>query len=136
VSAPLLDTHAWLWWVGHDSRLGRLALEGLDALPAGDRPCLSDISLWEVAMLAEQQRITLIPSIAGWLEAAAHPKSVRIVPITAAIAAETATLPASFHRDPADRVIVATSRVLQIPLCTRDRLILRSKLVTRWIPGH
>ena len=52
-------------------------------------------------MLAEDRRITLSPSIGGWFEAAAHSRSVRIVPISAAIAAETAVLPAWFHRDPA-----------------------------------
>jgi PIN domain nuclease of toxin-antitoxin system len=44
-------------------------------------------------------------------------------------------LPAGFHRDPADRVIVATSRVLKLPLLTRDRLITASRLVTRWRPA-
>jgi PIN domain nuclease of toxin-antitoxin system len=61
---------------------------------------------------------------------------VRVVPITPAVAAEIALLPASFHRDPADRVIVATSRVLKMPLLTQDRLILRSRLVSRWVPGR
>jgi len=61
---------------------------------------------------------------------------VRVVPITPAVAAEIALLPASFHRDPADRVVVATSRVLKMPLLTQDRLILRSRLVSRWVPGR
>ena len=135
MSAPLLDTHAWLWWIGRDPRLRRAALVGLDGLPADERPYLSDISLWEAAMLAEQGRITLSPSIGEWLEAAAHPRSVRVVPITSAIAAETAALPASFHRDPADRVIVATSRALGLPLLTYDRQILRSGLTERWQPA-
>lgn len=135
MSAPLLDTHAWLWWLGCDPRLGRLALEQLDALPADERPYLSEISLWEVAMLAEQRRITLSPSIGGWLETAAHPRSVRVVPITPAIAAETAALPEWFHRDPADRVIVATGRTLAVPLLSHDRRIVRSRLVERWRPS-
>jgi PIN domain nuclease of toxin-antitoxin system len=70
--------------------------------------------------------------LADWLSAAAHPRSVRIVPISPEIAAQTAILPATFHRDLADRLIVARCRVLGLPLLTRDARILRSRLVTRW----
>lgn len=134
MTAPLLDTHAWLWWIGHDPRLRRSEVERLDGLPVGERPYLSDISLWEAAMLAEQRRITLSPSVGEWLEAAAHPRTVQVLPVTPAIAAETAALPVSFHRDPADRIIVATSRALELPLLTYDRRILRSRLTERWKP--
>ena len=49
-------------------------------------------------------------------------------------AAETAALPGSFRRDPADRLIVATSRVHRVPVVTHDRAILESRLVQRWVP--
>lgn len=101
-------------------------------MPVDARPYLSDISLWEVAMLVAVGRLSFTLPLQQWLEAAAHPRSVRVVPITPAIAAGVAGLPASFHRDPADRVIVATCRALQAPLLTNDRLITRSRLVTRW----
>ena len=60
------------------------------------------------------------------------PRSVRILPITPAIAAAVANLPESFHRDPADRVIVATARVTGVPLLTRDSRITGARLVKRW----
>lgn len=132
IPPPVLDTHAWIWWVERDPRLGRSAVERLDAMPVDARPYLSDISLWEVAMLVAVGRLSFTLPLQQWLEAAAHPRSVRVVPITPAIAAGVAGLPASFHRDPADRVIVATCRALQAPLLTNDRLITRSRLVTRW----
>jgi len=132
MSAPLLDTHAWIWWVDRDARLGRAVTDVLDRLPRDERPYLSDISLWEVAMLVERGRLHLEVPLVDWLEAAAHPRSVRLLSITPAIAAETARLPPSFHRDPADRVIVATCRVVKLPLLTRDRLIMKSRLVARW----
>jgi PIN domain nuclease of toxin-antitoxin system len=70
----------------------------------------------------------------GRVEAAAHPRTVRLVPISVPVAAGIAALPPSFHRDPADRVIVATCRVLGAALVTKDRLIVRSRLVSRWDP--
>lgn len=132
IDAPVLDTHAWIWWVDHDRRLGQDVLDALDTLPDDGRPYVCDISLWEVAMLVERGRLSFKVSLAEWLGAASHPRSVRVVPIRPAIAAEVSTLPSTFQRDPADRLIVATCRVLHAPLLTRDRLLTRSRLVRRW----
>lgn len=136
MTAPLLDTHAWIWWVDQDPRLGASTIELLDRLPRDQRPYLCDISLWEVAMLVERGRLELDLPLREWLEAAAHPRSVRIVSITPRIADAVASLPDSFHRDPADRLIVATSRALRIPVLSHDRLITRSRLVTKWQQGR
>ncbi len=129
---PLLDTHAWIWWVEQDARLGAKAIAALDGLPPDRRPFLSDISLWEVATLVDLGRLELDVSLDDWFEAAAHPRSVQIVPITARIASEVARLPETFHRDPADRIIVATSRVQRIRLLTHDERIRHSRLASLW----
>lgn len=133
--APLLDTHAWLWWIHRDTRLSEDVLNALDGLPANDRPQISDISIWEVAMLTARGRLELTMPLGQWLEIASHPRSVRVIPISAAIAAETAAQALSRLRDPADRIIVATSRILGAPLLTRDRTIQRSRLAAPWAPG-
>ena len=132
---PVLDTHAWIWWVDQDRRLGASTIAALDALPDDDRPVLCDISLWEVATLVERGRLSLDIPLAEWLDAAAHPRTVRTVSITPAIAAEVATLPESFHRDPADRLIVATCRALGAPIVSHDKRITASRLVKRWRPA-
>jgi PIN domain nuclease of toxin-antitoxin system len=134
MTPPLLDTHAWIWWVDQDARLGARTIAVLDSLSRDQRPFLCDISLWEVAMLVERGRLELDLPLGEWLDAAAHPRSVQIVSITPRIAAAVASLPDSFHRDTADRLIVATSRALGIPVLSHDRLINRSRLVTRWRP--
>jgi PIN domain nuclease of toxin-antitoxin system len=85
-------------------------------------------------MLTERGRLACSVALDEWLEAAAHPRSVRLLSMTPAIAAGTAALPKTFHRDPADRIIVSTCRVMGLSLVTRDRLILRSRLVSRWKP--
>lgn len=133
-SAPVLDTHAWVGWMLGTSDVTPVARDALDQLPPDDRPYLSAISLWEVAMLVDLQRLALDVPLADWLSRAAHPRAVRLVPVTPAIAAGTAALPPAFHRDPADRLIVATCRALDAPLLTADRRILRSRLVVRWSP--
>jgi PIN domain nuclease of toxin-antitoxin system len=50
---PLLDTHIWLWWIGGEPHLSKREMESLDELPGEQRPFISDISLWEVAVLLE-----------------------------------------------------------------------------------
>jgi PIN domain nuclease of toxin-antitoxin system len=132
MSVPLLDTHAWVWWVEHDARLPRTAFDALERFPADSRPYVCDISLWEVAMLVERRRLSLRIPLREWLDATTHPRSIQMLSMTPAVAAEVAALPDSFHRDPADRIIVASSRALKLPLLTHDRRITRSRLVTRW----
>ncbi len=134
MTTPVLDTHAWVGWILGSPDLKPAEHAALDGLPPGRRPFLSAISLWEVAMLVELNRLSLDVPLADWLATASHPRTVRVIPISPAIAAGTALLPSSFHRDPADRLIVATCRELDAPLVTHDRLIMRSRLVPRWNP--
>src|SRR5262245_3639024 len=108
--------------------------EALDGFRPDQRPYLSAISLWEVAMPVDLKRLSLDVPLADWLSAAAHPRTVKLIPISPAIAAGTAPLSSTFHRDPADRLIVATCRELEAPLLTHDRLITQSRLVPRWRP--
>ena len=133
-TAPLLDTHAWIWWLHGDARLGKQAFKKLDQLPGDSRPAISDISLWEVATLVSRGRLELESTLDAWLAVAAHPNTVRVLPITAGIAAEVARLPDTFQRDPADRLIVSTSRVHGLSVLTRDAAIAKSGLVRLWSP--
>jgi PIN domain nuclease of toxin-antitoxin system len=134
VTAPVLDTHAWVAWTLGTSDLTQAERDTLDRLAPDQRPYLADISLWEVAMLVDLKRLTLDVPLRDWLSVATHPRSVRLVPITPAIAAGTSALPSTFHRDPADRLIVATCRAIDAPILTNDRIILRTRLVPRWKP--
>jgi PIN domain nuclease of toxin-antitoxin system len=129
---PLLDTHIWLWWIGGEPLLPRREMAILDELPAEQRPFICDISLWEVAVLLELGRWNLAVPFEAWLKGACHPRTVEILPLTKEIAAEIARLPTTFHRDPADRIIVSTARARDIPLFTRDRRILNARLTKKW----
>ncbi|MES2658555.1 MAG: type II toxin-antitoxin system VapC family toxin [Verrucomicrobiota bacterium] len=131
-AAPVLDTHIWIWWMLGDPGLSQRERDALDALSPENRPVLSDISLWEFATLVDMGRVTIRESIEEWLRIAASPATVRIQPITPAIVAEMNRLPAAFHRDPADRLIVATARCLKLPLATKDRKIRSSRMVPVW----
>ncbi|HET7237449.1 MAG TPA: type II toxin-antitoxin system VapC family toxin [Terrimicrobiaceae bacterium] len=133
--APLLDTHAWIWYVADPGKLTRTELNALDALTFDNRPFLSDFSLWEVATLVAIKRLRLDRPLERWLTAAARPAVVRIASVSVSVAIELAALPDTFHRDPADRTIVATARANGLPVLTRERRIIDSGLVEIWRPG-
>lgn len=130
MTAPfLLDTHVLIWWLQDAGNLPagiRRALR--KAVPAGPL-WVSDISLWEIAMLVQLERIKLTIPLRDWLERATAPPRVQRIGITPAIAAETTVLPDSFPRDPADRILAATARVLGARLVTMDQRIIAAKAV-------
>jgi len=90
---------------------------------------VSDITLWEIATLVNLGRLRLRLPLRDWLEAATAPPLVRRVPISPAVASEVAALPDTFHRDPADRIIVASARVAGATLATQDRRIIEAAVV-------
>ncbi len=126
----LLDTHIIVWWFEQNSRLSSAQKEVLASADPKNPLAVSDISLWEISTLASLGRLRLQLPLRDWLERAVAPPLVRRIGISPAIAAEVASLPDSFHRDPADRVLVATSRILGATLLTLDTRIIDSGLTT------
>ena len=118
----LLDTQALVWYDGGGPRLGEAAL-GLvaDALQAGEM-LVAAVSFCEVAWLHRAGRLTLPAPRLAW-RASVLSAGVREVPLDGEVAVAAAELE-DFHKDPADRLIVATARDEGARLLTSDRRIL------------
>jgi PIN domain nuclease of toxin-antitoxin system len=118
----LLDTHALVWAVDAPEKLSakcrKILLDGSHH-PVG----LSAISLWEIAHKAAAGKLQLSQPLAAWIAAATRSPFVEILPLDERVAVESAQLPGSFHRDPADRIIVATARLHGLVLMTKDDAI-------------
>lgn len=127
----VLDTHALLWWLNGDSELSQEARNVIEAeLSATEGVVLvSAISAWEIAMLVKAERLVLTMEVNDWLETASNIEGVRFVPVSNEIAVESTRLPGDFHKDPADRMIVALARHLNVPLITADTKIRAYKYV-------
>ena len=119
----LLDTHAWVWWV-HGARELPSGLHALIESHVAQGLGVSEISCWEIAKLVQLERLVLPFPVSRWMGLALAYPGIRLLPLTPEISVASTQLPGSFHRDPADQIIVATSRVLGFPLVTVDKRIL------------
>lgn len=129
MSALVLDTHAWVWWVSKPEKLSRKQRSAIDRARqrGGDTLLLSVISGWEVALLVQGGRLRLPVQLEAWLEQAMSIPGLEIAPLTVPIIAGAARL--TGLRDPADMLIVATALRYGAPLLTNDGRIDDSGLV-------
>jgi PIN domain nuclease of toxin-antitoxin system len=116
----LLDTHAFVWAFAEPRRLGKRAAR---MFGTAKRWAIADISLWEFAMLVDREKLKVDGSAAEWLRLALEDPRSNVLPISPEIALQAARLDATFHGDPADRLIVSTAIGLGAPLLTADRRI-------------
>ena len=117
----ILDTHIWVWWVDGGAQLPANYLALIQAEAAnGIGVCA--ISCWEVAKLVELGRLVFAIPVDQWLGQALR-SPVQLLPLSREVAVGSSQLPGTFHRDPADQLIVATARHYDCPLVTLDRQI-------------
>ena len=132
----LLDTHVWIGWLLPHGTISPRERKALDLAAERGELRISAISLWEAQMLHAKGRLDLPVPLPAWLQAAAAPNVVTVIPLDLDVVVALDALPASFHGDPADRLIVATARAHAVPLATRDTRIRQSRLVRLWRPAR
>ena len=121
----VIDTHILVWWVSGDKSLSTIAAKTInETLDSGSEVIISSISAWEIAMLIEKGRLVLSMDVESWIDEVTQIDGVRFVPVDNEIGIKSTMLPGEFHKDPADRMIVATARKLAIPLITADERII------------
>ena len=119
----VIDTHIWIWWTHGDERLTRRQAERIKATES-DIVGVSAISCWEIAKLVEYRRLEMPFPLDEWFQQALSYPGIRLLELTPEIAIASTRLPGEFHRDPADQIIVATARHMNLTLLTKDREIL------------
>lgn len=128
----LLDTHIWLWWLLGDGGLSDEEREALDQLAASNRLAISWVTIWETEMLERKGRIQLLPDFETWIRSATKPEIITMLSADTEVVLAQRQLPDSFHGDPADRLITATSILSGYPLATHDRRIQEANVCKMW----
>lgn len=123
--AVLLDTHVWLWLTQGTDRLDEtIGLRAIESARKSGGIYLSIISIWEVGMLVAKGRYRIRQELKDWVDAALDVRGLIVHPMTVGIAMNCTRLPGQIHGDPADRILVATARELDIPIITADAAIM------------
>ena len=123
----LVDTHAFLWYMAGDDRLSSTAVRAIDS---SQEWWLSAASVWELAIKASLDRLTVPTSIADYLAAKVR-DGLRILSIEWPHAAAVERLP-FHHRDPFDRLIVAQAQADRLPVVTKDKVFRKYGVDVIW----
>lgn len=119
----LLDTHVLLWWTDNPKQLTSRARKAIEKERTSGELVISAISVWEVCMLVRSGDLTLRVDIDTWLSDILAIPFLQVIPVDAHIAKTAVFLQKWPHKDPADRIIVATALRLGVPLVTGDAKI-------------
>ena len=131
MSRYLLDTHVWLWYMNGNKDLARRTREIISEAIKNRAIYIAAISLWEIAMLEKKKRIVMEMPCLEWINRSIELIHLQVIELTPDIATESCHLPGAFHGDPADRLIVASARVENMVLITKDKGILSYSHVTK-----
>lgn len=126
----ILDTHAFLWFAGGDERLSGPAREAIE--DANNEIVVGVASIWEIAIKHSTDKRQLAESIDEFL--GRELKGYQILDINAAQALKTSHLP-FHHRDPFDRILVATCMTERLPIVSVDDVFDVYGISRFWIPS-
>lgn len=118
----LIDTHIFFWFQTKTGNLSASEVRKIEEAYQNRELFLSSISIWELALKANVKGLEFHPPFNTWVKKALQ--GIRIINIDVDVALENINLPGYEPKDPADRFIIATARVHDIPLMTHDQKIL------------
>jgi PIN domain nuclease of toxin-antitoxin system len=121
----IIDTHVWLWLLHEPSQLSNSAQEQIEIEEPNNGILVSAISVWEIAVKSSVGKLVLPLPIDDWYALAKSHSGIVIEPLSPEDAISSTQLPGEFHKDPADRIIVAMARRYNVPLITCDNNILK-----------
>ena len=122
----LLDTHIVLWLDSGDERLRPETRVRIDECwRQGGTVFLSAVSAWEIALLVDIGRVELDVPVDDWIERFLDYDGIAAAPLDCRAASRSYRLHQFHHRDPADRLLVATAIELGCPFVTYDMRIIR-----------
>lgn len=128
----VLDTNALIWWISNSDKLSQKAKKTIEEAEKRKTIYISSMSILEICLLVKKNKLNLGTNLNVWLQQVETLSYVHFVPMDNKIAFQSVDLDFS-HKDPADRIIIATALKLGAKLITADEKILNYKKVqTVW----
>jgi len=115
----LLDTCCLLW---RSFEKNTLSAKALFAIDDSSHTCISSISFWEIGIKVKNKKLALPSSMEDFVNSTKTIFGIQIIPVDEWIWLDSVNLNWP-HRDPADRVLVATASKLNCPIVTSDKII-------------
>lgn len=129
----VVDTHVIIWDALEPKLLSKKAKNAINKENERDGIIFCEISLWEIAMLIKKARISIDTSYQDFIKMVFLSNKYQFKGITPEIAELSTSLPDEVNKDPADRIIAATSLIYKIPLVTTDKNLLNADSIkTIW----
>lgn len=125
----LLDTHTFLWWNADDPRLSQTSREVI--ADGHNELYLSVASAWEIAIKAARGSLILPEPPAVYVPSRLQLHRILPLPIQLRHVLHVFDLPA-IHRDPFDRLLIAQSRLENLPIMTTDPDIAQYSVSVIW----
>ncbi|RWX46264.1 PIN domain nuclease, a component of toxin-antitoxin system (PIN domain) [Candidatus Electrothrix aarhusensis] len=116
----LLDTCALLMLAGRREDIPDKVIKKLTA--QADELFISTISSFEIVLKNRLGKLGLPMSAEEWYCKAVEGYAIEEIPVSSAIAMKSASLP-FLHKDPCDRIIIATALEHRMPIITADQII-------------
>jgi len=120
----LLDTHIWFRYQVTPNLLRPSTANAIDRAALRNEVFISAISIWELAMLERDGKLELHGGADRWSQTALSKPGVALLPLSPQIAVASVYLPEPMHKDPSDRILVASARVERMTLVTSDKKII------------
>ncbi len=129
----VVDTCAIVWDALEPAKLSAKARQAIDKADEKNELLMCDISIWEISMLVQRERIKVDETPANLVNLILDARNYTVVNISPEIAELSVNLSDEINSDPADRLIVATSILKRAPVVTIDKNMRDATLVkTVW----
>lgn len=119
----LLDTHTIIWYT-EGIKLSPYQIDLIEFARKRNELYISAISIWEITMLATKGKVIFSMSTNEWVNKLLSIPGLNLIDLSVPILMQSCELPNYQYKDPADRMIIATSRVNSISLMTFDSKII------------
>lgn len=120
----VLDTHVWVWFISNPELLSKVAKKAINVSMEQKAIFISSISAWEVALLAAKKRLRFTMDVTDWITKSERLPFFQFIPVDNSVAVKSVNLPQPLHKDPADRIIIATAITIAAPVVTKDEKLL------------